>query len=424
MEYIFGDKGTNKQGLDFEVSRYLNAKNIWIKFKIDGAELKTTRAYLVKGLPMHPKYGKPQIGDTYKDSSGNLFKLLARNPLGNHDWFIEWLHDGTRASREYKSIKGGTVQYPVDTSYKTGTVITPKNGYTFEVIKQNNSLDVDIRFIDGTLAKTDAASIRKGVVGHPTSGLILGQSIETNSKWKGEILYYNNCHDVGIKWQDGSTSSHPAGHIKSGGIKPLFQPSVANKGFFGEGRFVNTRMAKGEYAPDVIYRYWSRMVVRCYEPLELAKPKGIAYEDVYVCDEWLNFQNFAEWALKQTNWNLGHELDKDLIGTGYFYCPEYCTFLPANINTFLSDQYGRIKHDLPKGVQYLQPGTAGAKVGYVARCHTDQGREYLGYHNTPEAAFAVYKKAKEAYAKILAERYKGCITTPAYEKLLAFTVEP
>jgi len=423
MSYFTGEKGTNKQGLDFEVSNYVNAKNIYIRFAVDGVEVKTTRAYLIKGLPNHPTHGKPKEGDVYKDSTGETFKLVERDYSGNHNWFIEWEKDGLRASRDYDSIKLNKVRYPVDTSFKAGEIFTPQNGYTFEIIRQNNCLDVDIRFKDGTTTKTDAASIRRGVVGHPTSGLVIGQVFETNSKWRGEVVYYNSCFDVGVRWQDGSISSHPAGHIKTGGIKPLYQPSVAGIGFFGEGQFVNTRMANGKYAPDVIYYYWQRMIVRCYDPSELAKTRGATYEDVYVCDDWHNFQNFAIWALKQPNWDISNELDKDLLGTGYLYHPDYCTFLPAAINSFLSDQYARCIHDLPKGVQYLQPGTAGAKVGYVARCHTDKGREYLGYYNTPEAAFAVYKVAKEKYAKVLAERYKDHITEQAYEKLIAFTVE-
>lgn len=424
MTFYTGDKGTNKQGLSFEVSNYINAKNIYIKFDVDGTEVKTTKACLISGFPTHPTFYKPKAGDIYKDTDGNDFKLVKRDYSSNHAWFIEWIKDGITISREYDSIKREKVRYPKDTSFKPGQVFTPNNGYTFEIIKQHNSLNIDIKFKDGTLHTTDASSIRKGVVGHPTSGLTIGQTIKTNSGWFGEIIYYNNCHNVGIKWQDGSISSHSAGHIKSGGIKPLYQPSVVGVGYFGAGRFVNTRIAQGEYAPDVVYEYWKRMISRCYDPKEQSKPSGKNYIGVKVCTEWLNFQNFAEWALQQPNWDMKNDLDKDLLGTGFLYSPENCTFLPSEINVFLADQYGRTVHNLPRGVQYLKARVPNAKVGYVSRCHTDKGREYLGYYDTPEQAFAVYKPVKEQYAKTLADRYKHRLTEAAYEKLFTFTIEP
>ena len=96
----------------------------------------------------------------------------------------------------------------------------------------------------------------------------------------------------------------------------------------------------------------------------------------------------------QTNWNLGHDLDKDLLGDGTEYNPENCTFLPKDVNIFLAENWSKDKHDLPIGVQYIQPATKGSKEGYVARCHTDKGREYLGYFNDPMSAYFAYKIKK------------------------------
>lgn len=422
MEYSTGYKGTNKQGLAFEVTNYVKAKEIHVTFEIENATVCTTRQYISKGLPMHPTFGKPKIGDVFKDSSGNLLKLVSKdvNKVGN--WLIEWLEDGATASRRFDDIRNSGVKHPTKGIIKQGDFFTPNNGLTFEVLRYNSSTDIDIKFLDGSLQKTTAADIRKGVVGHPTSGLTTGQEFTTRSGWVGTIIYYNSCYDVGVKWQDGSTSSHPASHIKDRAIKPAFQPSVCGVGYFGSGRFVNNMILVGEKAPEVVYQYWQRMIVRCFDPKELLKPTGTTYLNVEVCKNWFNFHNFAEWALSQPNWNIGNELDKDLLGTGFEYSPENCTFLPAEVNIFLSDQYAREVHDLPKGVQYLKPGSSGAKVGYVARCHTDKGREYLGYFDCPKEAHRTYKKTKEDYAKVLAERHKSKMTKQAYEKLLAFEV--
>lgn len=59
-------------------------------------------------------------------------------------------------------------------------------------------------------------------------------------------------------------------------------------------------------------------------------------------------------------------------------------------------------------------------MGYVARCHSDKGREYLGYYDDPMQGYYAYKQAKEAYAKVLAEKFKNVLRKDAYLKLKDF----
>lgn len=71
------------------------------------------------------------------------------------------------------------------------------------------------------------------------------------------------------------------------------------------------------------------------------------------------------------------------------------------------------------GVGYI------GKVGYTARAHTgttDKDR-YLGYYDTPEKAFKVYKRVKEGHIKSLAEKWKGKIDDKVYESLLQWKIE-
>ena len=51
------------------------------------------------------------------------------------------------------------------------------------------------------------------------------------------------------------------------------------------------------------------------------------------------------------------------------------------------------------------------------------GSEYLGYFNTEIEAFNAYKKAKEAFIKEQAEKWKGKIDDRAYEALMDYQVE-
>lgn len=252
------------------------------------------------------------------------------------------------------------------------------------------------------------------------SGLHIGQQLITNSGWKYTIEKYVSPYEVHCRMQDNSIEIVWADNAKSGCFKPCNQPSVVDVGYIGQGRFSNLMKKEGEKAPEEIYAYWHRMIGRCFNPKEIIKNTGRRYIFVNVHKDWHNFQNFAEWAIQQPNWNLGHELDKDLLGTGYEYSSENCTFLPADVNAFLAENWSKHVHDLPIGVNYLKPGTIGAKVGYVSRCHTDKGREYLGYFDDPMDAYFAYKQAKEQYAKVLAEKFKPVITDAAYEKLKSF----
>jgi preprotein translocase subunit YajC len=413
--FIKGYRGVNKQGLGYEVVDDRLAKKTKIRFDLDGAEVVTTRAYLRIGLPAHPTYGKPQIGDLYKDNKGNTIELVAKE--GTTTWRIRWHKDGAETTRELSAIKSGCVTHPTDGKVEVGQIWTTSSGLDVEVIEFNSAISVVVKFNDGSKVHTTASAVRAGSVGHPTSRLAMGQEFTTNSGWNGKVKQYKSCYEVQVEWQDGSTSWHDASDIKGGSIKPLYQPSVAGVGYYGEGRFSNGLKKVGETPPEEIYAYWTRMLHRCYNPEEVLKNGGRWYIYTEVHKDWFCFQNFAEWALGQPNWNMKYELDKDLIGSGWEYSVDSCTFLPADINIFLAETKNRPKHNLPIGVQYLKPGSKNAKVGYVARCCTEKGREYLGYFDDPMEAYGVYKKVKESYGRRLAERFKSTLSSEAYEVL-------
>ena len=417
MDFQQGYIGVNKQGLEYEVLDGRVSKKTKIRFSLDGQEVVTTKAYLRRGLPMHPTYGKILVGDTFVNKQGLSYKVISKGE-GNY-WLIQF-EDGIECYKDSGSIRNGIAKHPTFGIPSVGDKFKVNSGFIVEVVEYNDATNVKVRFEDGSENTVTSSALKSGVVGHPTSGLYIGYKFKTNSGWDGEVVKYNSCYDVLVKWQDGSFESCEASDIKSGCIKPLFQPSVAGVGYFGEGRFSSYSKNSGEKAPKEIYNYWVRMIGRCYNPEEILKNTGRRYVFVEVNRGWFCFQNFAEWALKQPNWNMGFDLDKDLLGNGSEYSDTNCTFLPPDVNIFLAENWTKTEHNLPIGVQYIKPATLGAKVGYVARCHTDKGREYLGYFNDPMEGYRAYKTAKETYAKILAERFKDVLTKEAYLKLKDF----
>lgn len=254
----------------------------------------------------------------------------------------------------------------------------------------------------------------------PKSSIRVGQRFVTKSGWVGEVIEYHAHDNVVVQWEDGSKQRIRSKEVVTGSVKPLNQPSVEGIGYFGIGRFVPWSYKDGEKAPKELYGYWVRMFSRCYNPFELDKPRNRNYRDVTIDPLFHCFQRFAEWAIAHGHYKEGWQLDKDLLGDGKIYSPNSCTFLPAEINSFLSEkQTGGYQ----RGVNIIKPkaGT-NARVGYIARVHTGIGREYLGFFKTSLEAHLAYKAAKEDYAKVLAEKYKDVLDSRAYTALANYEV--
>jgi hypothetical protein len=76
------------------------------------------------------------------------------------------------------------------------------------------------------------------------------------------------------------------------------------------------------------------------------------------------------------------------------------------------------------GVNIIHPKTSRSKIGYIARCTTPgKPREYLGYYETAEEAFAIYKETKERAAIVLADIWDGKLDPRVIESLHKFTVD-
>lgn len=98
-------------------------------------------------------------------------------------------------------------------------------------------------------------------------------------------------------------------------------PYIFNVGYVGTKSIAEYK----EYQRHKSKKVWMSMIDRCYSG------KNKAYEDVYVCDEWHNFINFAKWY--DDNYIDGWSLDKDLLsGYSKLYSPNTCCFLPSKIN--------------------------------------------------------------------------------------------
>ena len=139
------------------------------------------------------------------------------------------------------------------------------------------------------------------------------------------ITSYSNCDTVGFEFiRTGYRGTDSAGNIRKGLIKDRLQPTRYNVGFLGVGDYTPCVCRKQTPA----YQAWNNMMARCYSGLESYK----SYREVTVCEDWHNFQNFAEWF--EENFIEGWHLDKDIRTDREIkmYSPYTCMFVEPEEN--------------------------------------------------------------------------------------------
>lgn len=171
-----------------------------------------------------------------------------------------------------------------------------------------------------------------------------------------------------------------------GEIRNPYHKSVIGIGYLGVGKYNSKSMGRK------IYNVWVGIIERSYS--EKWKKKYPTYKNVIVCDEWLNFQNFAKWY--DNNYphhiqGIKFEVDKDLKQENVenkIYSPETCIIVPKRINGFMvnkqsSNTSGYI------GVRKLKGKNkwSASSVNQIKKSPRN-----LGVFNTLEEALACYEK--------------------------------
>lgn len=241
---------------------------------------------------------------------------------------------------------------------------------------------------------------------------------ETNLNNQGclmKIIEYNYYNDIKVEFQDNfhGVVHTKYCHFKSGGVKNPYHPDVLNVGISG-----NKYKNKGKE-----YVTWRFMLIRCFD--KDYKQKMPTYENATCCEEWLLFENFYEWLHEQPNFDKWKNLklsaiDKDILfKNNKLYSPTTCCLVPLEINALFVKCDGK-RGDLPIGVTYNKQHEK-----YQVRCSLNNHNVNLGYYDTIEEAFFVYKRYKEKVVKQIAqEEYdKGNITKQCYEAMLRYEVE-
>lgn len=246
----------------------------------------------------------------------------------------------------------------------------------------------------------------------------IGQESKNNFGSLIRITGYRNYYDVDIYFPDYDWTFYNADYnsFKRGKVKCPYEPRVFNVGYLGEGEYKSRENNKQVNS----YRIWYGMIRRCYD--ENHRYNYITYDDCYVCDEWLNYQNFAEWYnCNYYEISSGEQMhiDKDILIKGNrIYSPETCIFVPKSINNLVLAR-GRDRGDLPIGICYDSE-----RNKYRAHCCDGHGKDItIGRYDTIYEAFIQYKIYKESVLKNTAEVYKEEIPIELYNALYNYTID-
>lgn len=242
----------------------------------------------------------------------------------------------------------------------------------------------------------------------------IGETVINKMGSKMWIIKYDNSQNVLVKFEDGFICNTQYDSFKKGITKNPFDKSVYGIGYMGAGKY----KSKIDSKMTVQYDRWKHMLSRCYS--DKYQVKQPTYIGCSVSDEWLNFQNFAEWYDKNYYEIDGHimDLDKDILCKGNkIYSSKTCVFAPSNINTLF------VKNDIIRGIYPI--GVCFDKLinKFKATYRNKNIKKHLGVFETSLEAFNAYKLYKEKFIKITAEQYKKCIPIQLYTAMIKYQVE-
>lgn len=239
----------------------------------------------------------------------------------------------------------------------------------------------------------------------------IGEKYLTHQGYEIEIIkeYGNGKYDIIFLSNNYIVKNKFFNKIKSGKLENPEHKTVFNKGYIGIGNVTTSYNNK----PTKQYQVWYSILRRCYS--ECFLKKNPAYKNCAVCEEWHNFQNFAEWFDK--NYIDGFELDKDILIKGNkIYSPDTCCFVPQEVNKLFTLRKND-RGNYPLGVRPQVNGK------FKAVLNINKKSVSLGVFKTILEAFQVYKTHKEENIKNTAFKYKSILPLKVLQALNNYKIE-
>ena len=154
---------------------------------------------------------------------------------------------------------------------------------------------------------------RRFIIEGKDHGLFKNRTGETKQNNHGttmKIIAYRGNNDIDVEFQDEHhhVKNTTYSNFKRGNVKNPYDKDLFGVGYLGVGKYKCKR--DNEENLSEVYETWMGMLRRCY----FDNIKFPAYYDkCIVCEEWHNFQNFAEWY-EENKYPVNERLhiDKDI----------------------------------------------------------------------------------------------------------------
>ena len=175
---------------------------------------------------------------------------------------------------------------------------------------------------------------------------------------------------------------------------------------------ISVSKIKGKRQPA--YLTWINLLNRTASSLT---KRNKSYLDCKICDEWLSFNSFKEWFDK--NYVDGYSIDKDILCPGNrCYSPQYCRFVPQEINSLFVRKPRQKHKELPTGVSYNYDKYR-AQVRHVGRTI------FIKTFSTIQDAREAYLIAKRNLVDSIADNYftAGKISAEIRDAMKKFPLE-
>lgn len=267
-----------------------------------------------------------RTGEERLNNDGLLMKIINYNKYNDID--ILFLESGYIAKhKSYGKFKIGSIKDKTEYNKRLGEVNKNNQGYNMKIIEYNSSINITVQFEDGTIVENKTyRNFLNGEIDKNKASRLK----EINKNTRGEvieIIEYIDSLNVKVYFPeyDYIVNTRYAS-FKKGEVNCPYERTVYNIGYLGEGKYSPKTHKKH-------YNAWYNMIKRCVKSIEYP-----SYENCKVCEEWLCFQNFAEWYDEHyySVSTLDLELDKDIFQYNFdnkIYSPQTCCLVPHKINS-------------------------------------------------------------------------------------------
>lgn len=341
----------------------------------------------------------------------------------SHNITIEFEDGYITKNKSYRNFSLGSIKNPnvkiknllTKEKDRINESVTNNQKLNMKIICYRNANDIDVIFEnDNTIVKNKSyKSFKKGEIINPNfnyyKNIRIGETNYNNQGCLMKIIDYKTNKDIMVEFQDDYKYKIRTQYeaFKLGNLKNPYFKSFFNECYIGND--YNNINKKS-------YTTWINMLKRCYD--KDFKSKHPTYKNCIICEEWKCYSNFNRWYNKNY-YEIKNEimcLDKDILLKGNkIYSPTTCVFVPEKINNLF------IKSDNSRGKYPI--GVCKFKNKFSAGCNKNEKHIHLGYFNTIQNAFDVYKQEKEKYIKQIADKYKNEIPKNLYEAMYNWEVE-